>query len=202
MSDADVVVLGAGGHAKVVVSTLRAAGYRVTGLFDDDSAKWGTKVAGVGVLGPLMDAVGQGVIGIGQNCMRRRIAESSRHMVWVTVVHPSAYVDPTARLGAGTVIFAGAVVQPDIVIGNHAIVNTGATVDHDCDIGDFVHVAPGCHLAGGVIAEEGVFAGLGSAVIPGIRLGAWSTLGAGSVVTRDVLPGATVVGVPARVLKS
>lgn len=196
-----VSVLGAGGHARVVVSTLRAAGFTVAGLYDDDPAKWGTSLAGVPVLGPLDQATGLAVIGIGHNPTRRSIAARLRTLTWISVVHPAAWVDPSVRLGAGTVVFAGTVIQPDAVLGDHIIVNTGATVDHDCVLGDFVHVAPGCHLAGHVALGTGAFLGIGSAAVPGVRIGAWATVGAGGVVIADVPDGAVAVGVPTHIIR-
>jgi sugar O-acyltransferase (sialic acid O-acetyltransferase NeuD family) len=143
---------------------------------------------------------GSGIIGIGDNAQRREMARAL-NFEWRTVVHPSAWVHPSAKLGRGTVVFAGAVVQPDAVIGDHVIVNTGATIDHDCIIEDYAHLAPGVHLAGSVHVGEGAFLGIGSGVIPGVKVGRWSTLGAGAVATRDVPDGVVAVGVPARALR-
>ena len=144
--DHDVYVLGAGGHAKVVISTLRAAGYRVPAVYDDDTSKWYTTCLDVPIVGPVSQILSlpmpQAVIAIGNNYVRKCIAEQLVGVQWVTVVHPAACVDVSATLGAGTVVFAGAVIQPDVVIGAHTIINTGATVDHDCRIGEYVHIAP------------------------------------------------------------
>lgn len=203
-----VVVLGAGGHAKVVVSTLRAAGVPVAALYDDDRERWGSEVLGVPVRGPIAAAVEdeyrRAVIGLGDNRDRHRLAGEPdlAELEWLSVVHPSAWIDPSVRLGAGTVVFAGAVVQPDCQLGDHVIVNTAASIDHDCRVASFCHVAPGARLAGGVTAEEGVFLGIGSVTIPGLTIGAWAVLGAGSAAVRPVPPGATALGVPARVVKS
>jgi sugar O-acyltransferase (sialic acid O-acetyltransferase NeuD family) len=196
-----VAVLGAGGHARVVISTLRAAGYRIAGVYDDDPARWGTQALGVMVLGPLAEATGTAVIAIGHNPTRRDIAARLQALTWVSVVHPAAWVDPTVHLGAGTVIFAGAMIQPETVIGEHVIVNTGATVDHGCVLGDHAHVAPGCHLAGHVTLGTGAFLGIGSVAIPNVRIGTWATIGAGGVVIADVPDGAVAVGVPTRIIR-
>ena len=196
-----VYVIGGGGHAKVVIATLRAAGTDVAGVLDDDAAKHGTTVLGVAVVGPVELAAAGGhpaVVAVGSNEARRRIVRTLPDVQWATVTHPTAHVEPSAAVGPGTVVFAGAVVQPDAVIGAHAIVNTAATVDHDCRLGDFVHVAPGAHLAGDVVVGEGTFVGIGSSVVPGRRVGAWSVVGAGGVVVRDLPDGVTAVGVPAK----
>jgi sugar O-acyltransferase (sialic acid O-acetyltransferase NeuD family) len=195
-----IVVIGAGGHAKVVISTLAARGLPIAAVFDDDDTKWGMDAQGTRVSPTERERGGSAVIGIGDNGKRRDVA-SALNFEWQTVIHPSAYVHPSARLGRGTVVFAGAVVQPDAVIGDHVIVNTGATVDHDCVVGDYAHLAPGVHLAGSVQVGEGAFLGIGSVVIPGVKIGRWSTLGAGAVAIRDLADGVVAVGVPAMELK-
>jgi UDP-perosamine 4-acetyltransferase len=205
-SSTPVAVLGAGGHAKVVISTLQALDVPVLAVYDDNPERWGSTLLGVPISGPLdrvldMQSV-RGIIAIGDNVVRKSLAARFTHVEWVTAVHPRAFVDPSVHLGPGTVVFAGAVIQPDTVIGAHAIINTGATVDHDCGLGDFVHVAPGANLAGGVSLGEGVLLGVGAAVIPGRRIGAWTRVGAGGVVVRDLPERVTAVGVPARPLGS
>jgi len=195
-----IVVIGAGGHAKVLISTLTARGFSIAAVFDDDDTKWGMDAQGTRVSRIERERGGRGVIGIGDNAQRRDMARAL-NLEWQTVVHPSAFVHSSAKLGRGTVVFAGAVVQPDAVIGDHVIVNTGATIDHDCTIGDYAHLAPGVHLSGSVHVDEGAFLGIGSVVIPGVKIGRWSTLGAGAVATRDLADGVTAVGVPARELK-
>jgi len=192
-----VVVIGAGGHAKVVISTLTARGFSIAGVLDDDDTKWGMDAQGTRVSRIERERGGSGIIGIGDNAQRRDMARALS-FEWRTVVHPSAFVHPSAKLGRGTVVFAGAVVQPDAVIGDHVIVNTGATVDHDCIIDDYAHLAPGVHLAGSVHVGEGAFLGIGSVAIAGVRIGRWSTLGAGAVAIRDLADGVVAVGVPAR----
>jgi UDP-perosamine 4-acetyltransferase len=197
-----VVVLGASGHAKVVVATLRASGWDVVAAYDDDPSWLGGHVLGVPVIGPIQQwLAGQGergVIAIGSNRARGVVAARLAGWCFATAVHPMAWVAPTARLGDGAVVFAGAIIQPDTTLGRHAIVNTGASIDHDCEIADLVHVGPGARLAGGVIVGEGAFIGIGAVVIPSVRIGAWATVGAGAAVVRDVPEAATVVGVPAR----
>lgn len=203
-----VAVLGAGGHAKVVVATLQAAGFTVAAIFDDDAAKRGSVLSGVEVRGTLAEFASssyrQAVIAIGNNATRMRLAETVQNRLpdveWATVVHPQTCVHQSVKLGAGTIVFAGAVIQPDAVIGTHAIINTGATVDHDCLIGDFAHIAPGSHLAGDVRIDRGAFIGIGAAVIPGRSVGQWATVGAGAAVVKDIPAHATAVGVPARCL--
>jgi sugar O-acyltransferase (sialic acid O-acetyltransferase NeuD family) len=198
-----VIVIGAGGHGKVVVSTLLAAGVDVVGVFDDDEKKWGSEILGVPVTGPLAGAEGHGhlaVLGIGNNEARQRLADQLG-IGWATAVHPNAWIHPSVRLGEGSVVFAGAVIQPDAILGKHVIVNTGALIDHDCEVGDYAHVAPGVQLAGGVRLGEGAFLGIGCSAIPGVRVGAWTTVGAGAAVVSDLPSGVMAVGVPAKPLR-
>ena len=200
-----VVVIGAGGHAKVVLSALIEGGVPVGGLLDDDQRTWGRAILGVRVLGSTSLAEGMpgrpAVLAVGNNAVRKALARRLHDLAWVTVVHPKAYVHSTARLGCGSVVFSGAVIQPDAIIGEHCIVNTGATIDHDCVLGDYAHIAPGVNLAGNVRIGEGVLFGIGGAAAPGVSIGDWATIGAGGVVTGD-LPAKTVAaGIPARAIR-
>lgn len=203
-SSAGVVVIGAGGHAKVVIASLLDAGLPVRAVVDDDPGKEGTRILGVVVSGghpPLPgDSEAPTVIAVGDNRARRELARRYPDRRWLTVIHPTAYVHPSASLGPGTVIFAGSIVQPGVRIGSHCIVNTGATIDHDCRIGDFSHVAPGSHLSGGVRLGRGAFLGIGSAAVPGVEIGEWTVVGAGGVVVGDLPDRVTAVGAPARPL--
>ena len=200
-----ILVVGAGGHGKVVAATLLASGIDVAGFLDDDREKWGRELLERPVLGPLSEGERYrgrlAVLGIGDNALRRRVAlELGRSLTWTRAIHPSASVHPSVVVGAGTVVFAGAVVQADARLGEHVILNTGATVDHDCVLGDFVHLCPGTHLAGGVIVEQGAMLGIGAVVIPGVLIGEEAIVGAGAAVTSNVPRGAVVGGVPARPL--
>jgi len=199
-----IAVIGAGGHAKVVIATLEDAGLNVTGLYDDNPRLWGQSIAGVPVVGPvgaLASQIGcRAVIGVGDIPARKKLARQL-DLDWVSVIHPRAYVHPSVQLGRGTVVFAGAVIQPEARVGAHAIVNTAASIDHDCSLGDFVHIGPGAHLAGSVQAGAGVFFGVGSCAIPGVSIGENTLVGAGAVVTRSLPASAVAVGTPARVLR-
>jgi sugar O-acyltransferase (sialic acid O-acetyltransferase NeuD family) len=187
-----------------VASTVIAAGHQVVGFYDDDPETWRRPVLGIPVAGPLSELTrgvcSRAIIGIGDNQTRKRLAQAM-DLDWLTAVHPFSYVHPTARLGHGTVVCAGAIVQPGAEVGAHVIINTKASVDHHCRVGDYVHIAV-AHLGGEASADEGAFLALGAIVLPGIHVGAWATVGAGAVATKDVAPGITVVGIPARPLTS
>ncbi len=197
-----VYVIGAGGHAKVVIDTLQAAGRQVLAVFDDDPRRWGDSLLGVPIEGPIsaIPSEKQAVIAVGDNGTRRRLAETLQ-LRWVTVIHPAATVAASAIVDEGAVIFAGAVVQPDARIGRHVVINTSASIDHDCVIEPFAHVAPGCCLAGNVTVGSETLLGIGSRVVPNVIIGEQVVVGAGGVVIRSVESGHTVVGVPAEPMR-
>ncbi len=203
VADPRLHVIGAGGHARVVIATARRLGLDPVGLFDDDPATHGRRVDGVLVLESVSRIAAHpplpAVLAIGDNRTRQRLA-SELDLEWQTLVHPMALVEENATVGAGTIVMAGAVVQPGSVVGRHVIVNTGASVDHDCRVGDYCHVAPGVHLSGGVILEEGALLGVGSAVVAERRVGRWAVVGAGAAVVKDLPEETVAVGVPARPL--
>ena len=198
-----VDVVGAGGHAKVVLALLRACGRPVGVVVDANADRHGTAILGH-TIEPESALVADPdrcvVVAVGNNGARKRVVDrlALQGHRFATLVHPTAWVAPTARVEPGAVVFAGAIVQPDVVVGAHAILNTGCSVDHDCVVGAFAHVAPGVRLCGAVHVGDGALVGVGASVIPAVRVGAWATVGAGAAVTRDVESGVTVVGVPAR----
>lgn len=207
MSRRDIVIIGAGGHAKVVISTLFELNFKIVGILDDDPNKWNQKYFNVPIIGPIeLLKTGNyelGIVAIGDNKIRNEIVNKYGNFCkWISIIHPFSSVHPSVQIGEGSVIFAGVVIQPDVIIGKHVIVNTSASIDHDCNIEDFVHIAPGCHLAGGVYVGEGSLIGIGSSIIPYKKVGKWSIIGAGSVVINDIPDCVTVVGVPARILKN
>jgi perosamine synthetase len=196
-----VVVVGSGGHGKSVIATLQAAGVEVTEVRDDDPSRWGEKVNGIPITGgahSLQKQMNhQAIIAVGDEACRRRLAEEMITS-WISAIHPSALVDPTASIGSGTFVAAGAILQADCRIGDHVIVNTGARIDHDVVVGDFSSIGPGATVAGGVVIGEMCMLGAGCTVLPGVRIGDRVKVGAGATVTKDIKPGLTVIGCPAR----
>ncbi len=195
-----MLIYGAGGHAKVIISILRANGQEISCIYDDDVAKQtvsGLAVKGIYEVSAFPDK--KMIIAIGNNRIRRKIAGLIHHP-FGTVIHPSAIVDQSVKVGVGTCLMHRAVIQADSTIGNHVIINTSASVDHDCFIGNFVHLAPGVILAGNVKIGENCLIGIGSIVAPGLTIGKNCFVAAGSVITKNIPDGSTVRGNPARIL--
>lgn len=200
-----LLIVGAGGHGKVVGECAEAAGgWSSLAFFDDEwptlshCGPWPV----LGRCGEAMKSIqadDQLFVAIG-NCEARlqrvRALEAAGIDVAV-LVHPRAVVSSRAELGRGTLVVAGAVINIGASLGAACIVNTGATIDHDCRLADGVHVCPGAHLAGNVHVGESSWIGIGCAVVQGRRIGERVVVGAGAVVIDDVADGLTVVGVPA-----
>lgn len=202
-----LVLFGAGGHARVVLDAARAAGMRVDWVIDDDPHD--SALDGVPVVGASDERwMGLGafrfVVTIGRNPSRAEVFArlESRGGTAVSVVHPAAVISPGAGLGSGTVVMAGVVVNAGARVGKNCILNTGCSIDHECLLGDHVHVCPGVHVAGRVSVGTGTMLGIGSCVTQCLTIGAWTTVGAGAVVVRDVPGGVVVYGNPARVRRT
>jgi sugar O-acyltransferase (sialic acid O-acetyltransferase NeuD family) len=206
MASPTLLVWGASGHGKVVADVAELCGYTVTGFVDDDPAKAGDRFLDLPVIASsalaATDAGAAIALGIGDNRAREaafaRAVAAGRRLP--QLVHPSAVVARSARLGDAALVCAAAVVNPAAVVGTAAIVNTGAVVEHDCVIGDFAHVSPGAVLAGAAAVGLRAHVGAGAVVLPRRRVGDDAVLGAGAVAAADVPAGATVAGVPARPL--
>lgn len=200
-----LVMLGAGGHARVLVALARSAGYPVLGvcdpaLADDAVSNWeGLNVLGDdGALSRLAPDCVALMLGVGQlvaRTLREQLYASWRERGYdfPALVHPAAWVAPGVVLGDGVQVMAGAVIQPGCEIGENTIINTRAGVDHDCQIGRDVHVAPGATLCGSVTVEDGAFIGAGATVIQSVRIGIGAVVGAGVTLTRDLTPRTTIL---------
>jgi sugar O-acyltransferase (sialic acid O-acetyltransferase NeuD family) len=201
-----VILIGGGGHAKVLISTLLLQGRTVLGFVDPKPSL--PSLLGIAHLGgddmvfvyePDQVRLINGVGSTDSTVLRRTIYEKflERQYIFETIIHPSAIIAPEVHIENGVQVMAGAVVQPGSHLGANAIINTGAHVDHDCLIDAHAHIAPGVTLSGNVHVGIGAHIGTGACVIQGITINAASIVGAGAVVVRDVLAGVTVVGVPA-----
>lgn len=208
---APIIIVGAGGHARVLIDALRALRRDVVGLVDANPASRGNVVFGIPVLGAddavLRYATSEielvnGVGSTGSTLLRRRLFDNfkERGFRFAIVTHPGAHIASQVTLREGAQVLAGAVVQVGSMVGRNAIINTNASVDHDCQVGAHVHVAPGATLCGEVRVGDGAHVGAAVCVLQGVELGAECVVGAGAVVLNDVPPGHRVAGVPAREL--
>ena len=206
MTDRPFIIVGGGGHARVVASTLRQLNETILGFTDPDGeAPLGNDVEHLGGDAILTEYATSDVVlavGIGSSSDTARharlFAEQNEYdFEFPSIIHPNAFVAPEVSIEQGGQVMAGAVVQPGTALAENAIVNTNATIDHDCEVGPHVHVAPGATLSGNVSLAPRVHVGTGASIIQGVRVGTRSVVGAGAVVTEDVPPDQTVVGIPA-----
>ena len=208
-----LLILGAGGQAKVVAETALATGIFSNIAFVDDRFNGRDAlppVLGWPVLGTLADALRPPIrrefpaalVAIGHAATRLRWIEQLRAAGYAlpSLIHPTASVSPSAQIGPASVVFALAAIQAQAVIGTGAILNTGCSVDHDAKLADGVHICPGARLGGDVQVGPRSWIGIGASVIQQVLIGADVTVGAGAAVIRELADGVTAVGVPARVL--
>lgn len=207
-----IVIVGAGGQARVVAAALRQIGeWKLVGVLDDKPGSIGEPILDSAVVGTYDDLVRLAEQGIrhafpalGDNTARMRLFRTilASGFDVPVLIHPQAVVDRTATVGRGTFVCAGAIVGVEARIGENCLINTGAIIEHETVVADGVHVAPGCRVGGRVRVGEGVFLGIGSTVKDKISIGSGSTIGAGSVVVRDIPADVVAYGVPARVARS
>lgn len=198
MDRQSLVMIGAGGHAKVLHALALALGHRIVGVCDPQLVQQGqSHWRGVPALGGddaleqfdpavvgLINGIGQLVGSQARQDIYTRLRQAGFH--FPALVHPAAWVASSARLTQGVQIMAGAVVQPDCSIGENSIINTHASVDHDCVIGANVHIAPGATLCGGVRVHDMAFIGAGATVIQGLSIGQGAVVGAGVTLLHNL----------------
>lgn len=198
-----IYLIGASGHAKVIIEILEKREYHIGGLQDANPLIKSLLDYDVHeVLPKYFDSRNDElIISIGSNVIRKKIASSSVFN-FISAIHPDTNISKRARIGAGTAIMAGVSINSEVRIGRHNIINTNSSIDHDCILEDFVHISPNAALAGNVFVGEGTHIGIGACVIQGITIGKWCTIGAGAVIIKDVPDGSTVVGNPGRIIKT
>jgi sugar O-acyltransferase (sialic acid O-acetyltransferase NeuD family) len=212
MNQKPMIILGAGGHTKVLIDALLRQSANLLGITDPNPGKIGESILGVPVIGdddkiraysPDSIELVNGIGIINSEKRRQQIFENFKRQGYkfASVIHDSAVLLSEVELSEGVQIMAGAVIQPGSKIGTNSIINSKACIDHDSIIGDHVHVAPGVTISGGVQIGDGTLIGAGATIIQGIIIGAYSIVAAGAVVIRDVLDGMTVMGIPAKVVK-
>ena len=198
-----LLIVGAGGHAKVVCDL--AKGFYKNIVIADDNASG--NVLGFPIIGTVKDAIkGEKcdfIVAIGTNSIREKIFTEllDNGFTPVSLIHPSAVIGEGVEIGVGSVVFAGAVINACAKIGVGSIINTMASDDHDCEIGEFSHISVSAHFAGTVKCGKACFFGIGSSVINNISVCDGVTVGAGATVIKDIFERGTYVGVPAVKIK-
>lgn len=204
-------ILGASGHAKMLIDAIETTcDWEIVCCLDSPTSSH-SELLGIPVepetrsrLETLQAAGCYGFVALGDNHTRKKLSRMLQDLAiqQPTIIHRSAVISPSARIGPGTVIMPGAIVGAACRIGSGVIVNTAAHIDHDGNVGDYCHIGPGCHIAGNVTLQEGAFLGVGASIIPQVQIGQWSIAGAGTTVLRDIPDGEIWAGNPARYLKS
>ena len=200
-----LIIIGSGGHGKVVADIASKIGIYQHIAFLDDYLS--IKIPGYELLGRTKEYQKwkdryEFVIAIGNSSIRSKIQQEIEKEVFVTtLVHPNAVIGESVTLGKGTVVMANAVVNSGTIIEEGVIVNTGSTIDHDCKIGSFVHIAPGCHISGTVYIGAKSWIGVGSCIVNNVSICDESIIGAGATVINDIKEKGTYVGVPAKKVK-
>jgi sugar O-acyltransferase (sialic acid O-acetyltransferase NeuD family) len=204
-SQEDLIIVGAGGHGKVVADIAAALGYKNIVFVDARWPQLSQVLVWPVIAASIPDDFGDAhvAVAIGDNVARYETFTTlqERGASMPQLVHPFATVSRHARLGSGVVVAAGAVVAVNVHVGDACIVNTLASVDHDCILGSAVHVSPGAHLAGNVRVGNRSWIGMGSNVREGLEIGSDAVIGAGSAVISSVADHSRVGGVPARSLR-
>ncbi len=195
-----LIIIGAGGHGKVIADIAMKNGYTNIGFVDDRASGMcmGFPIVGICAdMAALNDGNTDFVIAVGNNRIRRSIAERF-DVSWAKLIHPSAQIGYGVTIGVGTVIMAGAVVNPDASIGRHCIINTAAVIEHDNMLGNYVHVSPNAALGGTVAVGECTHIGVGAAVRNNISICEDCVIGAGAAVVRNITEAGTYMGAPAK----
>lgn len=204
-----ILIIGAGGHARVAIDYLRSYKVDIIGLLDDNKNLIGKKIGNIKVLGVIKDIIrlknkfDECFVAFGDNSLRynsvKLIEELITDIKFTTIKHQTAIVSESSFIGQGSFIGAGSIIGANTKIGEHNIINSGIIIEHECNLDDFVSVGPGARLASTIRVGERAFIGMGSCVIEDTKIGKTSIIGAGSVVLNDVPDNTLVVGVPARV---
>lgn len=203
------IILGAGGHGRVLLDVIISSGLQAIGFTDIDENLHAVSIYGIPVLGrdiiiqnysPDRILLGNGIGSVASTVKRKAIYRDMLMMGYRfgSIIHPNSIVSPFANLANGVQVMAGAVVQPGASVEENAIINTAAVIDHECVIGKHSHVGPGAVISGGVTLGEGVHVGTGACVLQGVFIGSQALIAAGAIVTRDVTQGSKMAGVPAK----
>lgn len=212
MKSGHLAIIGAKGHAKVVIDVIEKQGVaHISMIVDDNPDLHGQEFYGYRIMGNRSELLAQRgrcgieyLIAIGDNHIRAELAawaETHGLRLAAPAIHPSAQIGRGVFISEGSVLMAGCLVNSDAFIGRNVIVNTGASIDHDCRIGDNTHIAPHATLCGNIVLGQETLIGAGAVIHPNITIGSNVVVGAGSTVLTDIPDGKTVVGTPARIIR-
>lgn len=205
-SNKKLVIIGAGSLGVMALDTALNEGiYSLKEIFFiDDDKEIGEKIYEVPVIGGInklkcLDVKKHNfIIAIANNIIRKKIAEN-HNLSYINIIHPSAVISKFAILGVGNIILPNVSIDPETIIQNHVIINKNTSLGHNVKMESFTQASPGCQLGG--IVGEGTFVGLGATILPNVKVGRFSTIGAGAVVTEEISDNCTAVGIPAKVIK-
>lgn len=208
-----IVILGAGGHARVVAECIDRSKYEIVGFLDKDDEHIGEYLDGIEIIGNDRNPkywLEKGITGcvngighVGNSTVRNKVYNKFKdvgfHMI--TMIHKRSIVSPNATLEDGVVVMPGVVINTGAYIKENVIINSNAVVEHDAFIGEGSHIAPGCTISGGVKIGKNVLIGVGSSVIQSKVVGDNTVIGAGTVVNKDVPKEVIAVGNPVRIVR-
>jgi UDP-perosamine 4-acetyltransferase len=213
MAKKNIVLIGGGGHCKVVISILnKINSFEIVGIVDNYKAE--NFISGIKIIGTdddLKDIYKSGIhnalITVGSikdNTKRYRLFNMAKEIGYKfpVIISPEAIVDDNVKIEEGTVVMPGSIINIESSIGKNCIINTGSIIEHDCKIGNHCHIAPGVHISGEANVGELSFLGIGATMIQGINIGKNVTIGAGSVVIKDISDNVIALGNPAKIIKS
>lgn len=205
--DKKLIIIGAGGHGKVIADIAKLNGYQEIFFLDDDPTK---KENGKYIVVGTTDKIAKYIdsydffVAIGNNQIRKKISLKlkQKKIKQPVLIHPSAIIDESVVVEQGTVIMANVVVNADTKIKEGCIINTASSIDHDCLIGSYVHISPGAHVAGTVVIGDLTWIGIGVSIKNNIKICENNIIGAGSVIVKDIIEKGTYVGIPAKKVHS
>lgn len=196
-----IVIIGCGGHAKVVLSIINLLDdMEVVGFYDDYKKGEFCNYPILGNINDLKLEHDGYIIGIGNDKVRHEIYKKYSNINWISIVHPKSIVDSDVEIGRGTVVCAGSIIQTQVKIGCHCIINTGCSIDHESKIGNFCSICPGTVICGRVEIGDLSFIGANSTIIQCLSIGERCLVGAGSVIIKNIDEGCKIVGNPGRII--
>lgn len=200
-----IAVVGAGGHARAIIALLKNANQQVTGVYDDNYNPARREIIlGVELIGKLVDIPTECeiVLAIGGSKYREELYHQfAKQVKEQTVIHSTAFCDPSVVLGKANIVLGNAFLNSDVVVGDNNIINTASVIEHECTVGSHNHISVGAMVCGRVNIGNNNFIGANSVIIDKVSIGDNITIGAGSVVIKDILDAGTYVGNPVRKIK-